>query len=56
MFDAVIMNTHVSCTIDGDDEKITGLLVEGASEGIIGTFCDDNTVKTSDYVAIHIVQ
>jgi len=56
MFDAVIMNTHVSCTIDSDDEKITVLLVEGTSQGMIGTFCGDNTVKTSNYVAVHIVQ
>jgi len=56
MFDAVIMNTHVSCKIESDDEKITVLFVEVTSQGIIGTFSNDNTVKTSDYIAIYIVQ
>jgi len=56
MFNAVIMNSHVSCTIDSDDEKITVLLFEGTIQRIIGTFCDDNTVKTSDYLAVHSVQ
>jgi hypothetical protein len=51
----VIINTHVCGTIDSDDEKIIVLLVEGTSQGIFGTFCD-NTVKTSGYVAVHIVQ
>jgi hypothetical protein len=56
MFDSVLMNTHVSCTVDSDDEKITVLLVEGTSQGIIGTFCDDSSVKTSGYIAAQIVQ
>jgi hypothetical protein len=50
MFGTVIMNSPVSCTIDSDDEKITVLLIEGTSQGIIGTFCDGSTVKTSGYV------